>query len=189
MSQEPRRTNRRAAETAQNSSISTVVHGLSRQGDKQFPQRLAFVGAPAGVARRAIELDRGSARLFVYASDLSENRCAYVDGPLLASALAECGSDRLRSYVRSVVAVAHDRCQDGFRNTSSKHFCGIAAPLRSTECLASRIDRSHHLLLLMQVPELPRGECGPSGKDYAAWSNADPAVGCSVCPASARLPS
>jgi hypothetical protein len=30
------------------------------------------------------------------------------------------GSKRLRSYVRSVDAAAHDRCQDGFRNASSK---------------------------------------------------------------------
>ena len=29
-------------------------------------------------------------------------------------------SKRLRSYVRPVVAVAHDRCRDGFRNASSK---------------------------------------------------------------------
>src|SRR5262245_65732270 len=34
-------------------------------------------------------------------------------------------SDRLRSYVRSVVAVAHDRCQDGFRDASPKQGSGL----------------------------------------------------------------
>jgi len=47
------------------------------------------------------------------------------------------GSKRLRSYVRSVVAVTHDRCQDGFRNASSKQEGGMKPPLGRPECLAS----------------------------------------------------
>ena len=39
----------------------------------------------------------------------SETRDPYVDGPRLARAVAGWGSDRLRSYVRPVDAVAHDR--------------------------------------------------------------------------------
>ena len=52
-------------------------------------------------------------------------RNPYVDGPRPARGGAACETDRLRSYVRSVVAVAHDRCQDGFRDASSKHNRGI----------------------------------------------------------------
>ena len=40
--------------------------------------------------------------------------------------------------------------QDGFRDGSSKERCGVEAPLDCAECLASWIDRSHHLLLLWQ---------------------------------------
>jgi hypothetical protein len=49
----------------------------------------------------------------------------YVDGPLLTRGAAARGSDRLRSYVRSVDAVAHDRCQDGFRDVSSEQDSGF----------------------------------------------------------------
>src|SRR5215218_4878959 len=79
-------------------------------------------------------------------------RDPYVDGPRLARGEAACGSDRLRSYVRSVDAVTHDRCQDGFRDASSKHVRGVEPPLGPAECLASGIDRSRHLLRLEQAP-------------------------------------
>jgi hypothetical protein len=39
----------------------------------------------------------------------SGNQASYVDGPLLARLERLRASKRLRSYVRSVVAVAHDR--------------------------------------------------------------------------------
>jgi hypothetical protein len=54
------------------------------------------------------------------AGNARSDRVPYVDGPRLARFGAAYGSKRLRSYVRSVVAVAHDRCQDGFRDASSK---------------------------------------------------------------------
>ena len=41
--------------------------------------------------------------------------------------------------------------QDGFRDASSKHFSDLWRPLDPTECLASWIDRSHHLLVTLQV--------------------------------------
>ena len=73
--------------------------------------------------------------------------------------LCSCGSDRLRSYVRSVDAVAHDRCQDGFRDARSKHNRDVGhrrwVP-RSVSRLA--IDRSHHLLRLEQASASARGE-------------------------------
>ena len=60
--------------------------------------------------------------------------------------------DRLRSYVRSVVAVAHDRCEDGVRDMSPRTVWRFrVVPLDSMEYLMSRIDRSHHLLLLKQA--------------------------------------
>src|SRR6516225_7651937 len=77
-------------------------------------------------------------------------------------ACKECGSgrsDRLRSYVRSVVAVTHDRCQDGIRDVSSKQHGGVEVmPLGLSECLTSRIDRSHHLSLFEQAPASVRGD-------------------------------
>ena len=69
-------------------------------------------------------------------------------------------TDRLRSYVRSVVAVAHDRCQDGVRDVSSKQGCGFKClPLGPTEYLTFS-DRSiaHHLLLIEQAPASARSE-------------------------------
>src|ERR1700733_15312173 len=45
--------------------------------------------------------------------------------------LGEGASKRLRSYVRSVDAVAHDRCQDGFRDTRPKQKFGIELALGS----------------------------------------------------------
>jgi len=41
--------------------------------------------------------------------------------------------------------------QDGFRDASSKHPSDLWRPVESTECLASWIDRSHHLLVALQV--------------------------------------
>src|SRR5215468_3723448 len=68
----------------------------------------------------------------------------YVDGPRPARGGAARGSDRLRSYVRPVDAVAHDRCQDGFRDMSSKQYGGFEDChwiVRSVSCLGS-IDRT-----------------------------------------------
>ena len=42
--------------------------------------------------------------------------------------------------------------QDGFRNASSEHDCDLRRPVSHPEYLASWIDRSHHLLILLQVP-------------------------------------
>jgi hypothetical protein len=53
--------------------------------------------------------------------------------------MSKAQPDRLRSYVRSVDAVAHDRCQDGLRDASSKHERDLwsVRPLDPSECLAS----------------------------------------------------
>jgi transposase len=42
--------------------------------------------------------------------------------------------------------------QDGFRDASSKHLSGPQRPMDFPECLSSRIDRPHHLLIFLQVP-------------------------------------
>src|SRR5260370_27302256 len=67
---------------------------------------------------------------------------AYVDGPLVAR-VCSCESDRLRSYVRSVVAVAHDRCQDGFRDARSKQPNGVFCQWVPRIVSRLGIDRSH----------------------------------------------
>ncbi len=42
--------------------------------------------------------------------------------------------------------------QDGFRDMGSKQYCDLSrGPLGLTECPASWIDRSHHLLIILQV--------------------------------------
>ena len=57
-----------------------------------------------------------------------------------------------------LIAVAHDRCQDGFRDASSKQYGGFEPPLDPTECLASGIDRSHHLPVSSKLrPQRGRG--------------------------------
>ena len=83
-------------------------------------------------------------------------RDPYVDGPLLARARAGCASDRLRSYVRSVVAVAHDRCQDGFRDARSKQCSGFGSHWVPRSVSRLGIDRSHQLLRLEQASGLRR---------------------------------
>jgi len=49
--------------------------------------------------------------------------------------------------------------QDGFRDSSSTQPHDHHRPMDSTECLASRIDRSHHLLLLLQLRLQPVRTC------------------------------
>ena len=62
---------------------------------------------------------------------------------------AACGSDRLRSYVRSVDGGAHDRLPRWVPRREFQTELRCQAPLGPTECLASGIDRSHHLLCLL----------------------------------------
>ena len=69
------------------------------------------------------------------------------------------GSDRLRSYVRSVIAVAHDRCQDGFRDASSKQRSDLGCHWVPRSVSRLGIDRSRQLLLLEQAPAFPAGDC------------------------------
>ena len=52
--------------------------------------------------------------------------------------------------------------QDGFRGGSSTQSRDVMAPLDCTDCLPSRIDRSHHLLVLLQGPASARCERSPS---------------------------
>jgi hypothetical protein len=51
-----------------------------------------------------------------------------------------------------LVSRAHMKAgQDGFRDTSSNHCCDLRRPMDQAECLVSWIDRSHHLLVTLQV--------------------------------------
>ena len=66
-------------------------------------------------------------------------------------------SDRLRSYVRSVVAATHDRCQAGFRDASSKQSRGLGCHWVPRSVSRLGIDRSHQLLRLEQASGLAGG--------------------------------
>lgn len=56
-------------------------------------------------------------------------------------------TDRLRPYVRPVVAFAHERWPRWFPQHRPRHQVGLEGPKGSPEYPVSRIDRSHHLLL------------------------------------------
>jgi hypothetical protein len=62
---------------------------------------------------------------------------------LIGSLAAICPACWMRSPVTAG--------RDGFRDASSGHGGGIGRPLGTADCLASGIDRSHHLLLLEQA--------------------------------------
>ncbi len=56
-------------------------------------------------------------------------------------------TDRLRPYVRPVVAFAHERWPRWFPQHRPRHQVGLEGPKGCPEYPVSRIDRSHHLLL------------------------------------------
>src|SRR5579862_8322785 len=102
---------------------------------------------------------------------------------------AACETDRLRSYVRSVVTVAHDRCQDGFRNASSKQYCDLeTAGFRGV----SRIwDRSITLICIVSSKLRPQREGSRSRAELVKrWSaRGDPAPsGTAAARGAARSP-
>ena len=78
--------------------------------------------------------------------------------PPACKSLAACGSDRLRSYVRPVDGGAHDRLPRWVPRRGFRTYGRCQAPQGPTECLASGIDRSHHLLRLKQAPASARGD-------------------------------
>ncbi len=96
----------------------------------------------------------------------------YVDGPRPARGGAACETDRLRSYVRPVVAVAHDRCQDGFRDASSEHNRGIGNPA-GFHGMSRVWDRSITLICIVSSKLRPQREGGCSRvervKRWSAW--------------------
>src|SRR5271154_4569321 len=94
----------------------------------------------------------------------------YVDGPLSCKS-RDRGSDRIACahmcglFVRSHMTAG----QDGFRDASSKQLNGIEYRWVARSVSRLRIDRSHHLLLLMQVPASARGDRSPHAESvYAA---------------------
>jgi len=79
-------------------------------------------------------------------------RSPYVDGPLLARAFWQCSDQIACVHMSGLFSRSHMNAgQDGFRDASSKHPSDLWRPVDSTECLASWIDRSHHLLIALQV--------------------------------------
>ena len=77
--------------------------------------------------------------------------------PPACKSLAACGSDRLRSYVRPVDGGARDRLPRWVPRHEFQTVLRCQAPQGPAECLASGIDRSHHLLRLKQAPASARG--------------------------------
>src|SRR6266478_9102667 len=88
---------------------------------------------------------------------------------------AECGfsSKRLRPYVRSVDAVAHDRCQDGVHKHEFQTWSRCFAPMGPAECLVTVIDRSVPSSVLEQA-----SACGVRPPPHAEVH--DLRVGCKV---------
>src|SRR3954451_24485925 len=50
--------------------------------------------------------------------------------------------------------------QGGFRDARPKHWCDQTRPLAPAGSLTSRVDRSHHLFVLLQGPASARHGCG-----------------------------
>jgi hypothetical protein len=83
---------------------------------------------------------------------LPEKSFPYVDGPLLARLFWQCSDQIACVHMFGLFSRSHMNAgQDGFRDASSKHPSDLWRPVESTECLASWIDRSHHLLVALQV--------------------------------------
>jgi hypothetical protein len=78
-----------------------------------------------------------------------------VDAPCLQGLDSERASDRLRSYIRPVVAVAHDRGQDGLRNARAKHASDLESHWVPRLVSRFEIDRSHQLFSHKQASGLP----------------------------------
>ena len=82
----------------------------------------------------------------------ANGRFPYVDGPLLARLFGQCSDQIACVHMFGLFSRSHMNAgQDGFRDASSKHPSDLWRPVESTECLASWIDRSHHLLVALQV--------------------------------------
>jgi hypothetical protein len=79
-------------------------------------------------------------------------RGPYVDGPRLQG--SRCGFlDAIACGHMSGLSVRSHKTagQDGLRGARSEHASGVGTPVAPAVCLASRIDRSNHLLLLLQA--------------------------------------
>ena len=76
---------------------------------------------------------------------------SYVDDPLLARCL-QCFDQIACVHMFGLLVRSHMNAgQDGFRDTGSKHYGGRnRRPVALSECPASWIDRSHHLLVVLQ---------------------------------------
>jgi hypothetical protein len=106
--------------------------------------------APSGRIEVALALDAG--QLLTEFNDDGRPFDPYVDGALLA---------RVSRPVLDQIACVHmsgllsrslvNAGQDGLRDTSSKHCCDRQRPMDQAECLVSWIERSHHLLVFLQV--------------------------------------
>jgi hypothetical protein len=75
----------------------------------------------------------------------------YVNGPLLARRFGY-DFDQIGVHMSGFLLRSHmNASQDVFRDSSPKQVDGLDRPVASSACLASWIDRSHHLLITLQV--------------------------------------
>src|ERR1700730_9581634 len=87
-----------------------------------------------------------------HSGGLSEYTLSIWDGPFLARLFGQCSDQIACVHMSGLFSRSHMNAgQDGFREASSKHPSDLWRPVESTECLASWIDRSHHLLVALQV--------------------------------------
>jgi len=80
------------------------------------------------------------------------NETRLENGPLPARLFGQYSDQIACVHMSGLFSRSHMNAgQDGFRDASSKHPSDLWRPVESTECLASWIDRSHHLLVALQV--------------------------------------
>ena len=85
----------------------------------------------------------------------------YVDGPCSQGDDIGLGDLIACAHMSGLLARSHMSAgQGGFRDARPKHWCDQARPLAPAGSLTSRVDRSHHLFVLLQGPASARHGCG-----------------------------
>ncbi len=81
----------------------------------------------------------------------ANDRFPYVDGPLLARLFVQCSDQIACVHMFGLFSRSHMNAGQVFPRCEFQTPKRPLRPVESTECLASWIDRSHHLLVALQV--------------------------------------
>jgi hypothetical protein len=121
-------------------------------GDSTFSTLTGAGGSGGGVTSGGISNPASGGDLNMGGEDGTANGTHMWTAP--GSQGAGGGLDRIAcGHMSGLWARPHAAAgQDGFRDGGSKHGGDLSRPMDPTECPLSRIDRSHHLLVLVQVP-------------------------------------